>query len=227
MRRVLLPILFNIACAASPGQAQLVEADVLVPREGAKALSASFSMGAGELEIRGGACELARARMRYDAASSVPDVDYTVDEQGFATLTVREEGRRSGRSANWSVCLTDALPLELRVDLGAGDSKVVLDRVQLRSLVVTVGAGDAEVDLRGSILAGTEVTIDGGAGELDLSVPNDVGVRVRADEGVGEIETTGLRKEGDVLVNDAWGKSELSVDVRIDLGVGTIRVSAQ
>jgi hypothetical protein len=236
MRCLLAAILFNSACASS---GELVESDVIVPREGAKALAARFSMGAGELEIRGGDCELAQAKMRYDSASSVPRIDYAIDEQGFATLLVREHGgqsgrqsggqsgRQSGRAARWTVCLTNGLPLELEIDLGAGDSRVELDRVQLRTLDINVGAGNVAVDLRNSILAGSKVAIDGGTGNVHLSVPSTVGVRVAADKGVGGLSADGLHEEGKVLVNDLWGKSDRAVDVQIDVGVGQINVTMQ
>ena len=230
MRWLLTAILFNTACAAgSASQGELVEADVIVPREGAKALTARFSMGAGDLDVRGGECELARARMRYDTASSVPKVDYVVDDRGFGELIVREDGRHKGRSADWDVCLTHDLPLGLTVALGAGDSNITLAGMQVRWLDVEIGAGDVEIDLRGSILVESRVSIEGGAGNLELHVPREIGVRVAADKGVGgiDIEIDGMRKDGDALVNDAWGKAERSVDVEIELGVGQIRVATQ
>jgi hypothetical protein len=226
MRRWLAAILFNSACAGMP-RGELVEADVVVPREGAKALTATFSMQAGDVRIHGGDCELAQAKMRYDSGSSAPRVDYAIDEQGFGTLTVVEQGRRGRRNADWTVCLTRSLPVDLAIELGAGDSDVVLAGVQLRALEVDIGAGDVHVDLRESILAASKVSINGGAGNLHIQMPSEVGVRVEVDKGVGSISAQGLRKDGDVLVNDLWGRSELSVDVHIDLGVGEISVTTQ
>jgi hypothetical protein len=226
MRRLLAAILFNSACASSP-RGELVDADVVVPREGAKALAAKFSMVAGDLRIHGGDCELAQAKMRYDAASSVPEIDFAIDEQGFGTLHVREDGTRARRNAAWTVCLTRALPVELEIDLGAGNSEIALAGVQLRTLDVDIGAGDVDVDLRRSILAATRVSIDGGAGNLHLALPPGVGVRVDADKGIGSISAAGLHEDAEVLVNDQWGHAELSVDVHIDLGAGEISVTSE
>jgi hypothetical protein len=225
MRSLLTAILFSTACASQPSHGELVEADVLVPREGAKALAAKFSMGAGNLRVRGGDCELVQAKMRYDSARSVPKVDYAVDDQGFGTLSVREEEGAHGRDAEWTVCVTRDVPLELSVDLGAGDSNLQLAGVQLRSLALDIGAGNADVDLRGAILAGSTVSIDGGAGNLALVLPTDVGVRVHIDKGVGNVAVQGLERRDNALVNGQWGKSDRSVDVRIDLGAGEIDVS--
>jgi hypothetical protein len=225
MRSLVAAILFNTACASQPSHGELVEADVIVPREGAKALAAKFSMGAGDLRVRGGDCELVQAKMRYDSARSVPKVDYAVDDHGFGTLSVREEEGARGRDAEWTVCVTRDVPLELTVDLGAGDSKLQLAGVQLRSLALDIGAGNADVDLRGAILAGSTVSIDGGAGNLALVLPTDVGVRVHVDKGVGNIAVHGLERRDNALVNAQWGKSDRSVDVRIDLGAGEVDVS--
>lgn len=229
MRMCLAAILFNSACGHALAPADLVEADVLVPREDAKALSASFTMGAGDLDIAGGECELLQAKLRYDAKATTPKVDYTIDDQGFGTLKVREEKRGDGSAADWAVCLTRGLPLELAVDLGAGDSDVALAGVQLRSLVVRIGTGDVEVDISRSILAASEVSIDGGVGDLKLVLPTNVGVRVHVSRGAGTFRfaSVGLRKKGKALVNDQWGKAERSVDVHVSVGVGSVELMAQ
>ena len=215
-------------CAGRQPRGELIEADVIVPRDGAKSLGAALSMDAGTLAVYGGECALMQATMRYDSATSKPQVDYAVDEGGFGTLSVREQGGRPGRSADWTVCLTRELPVALEVDLGAGNSDFKFGGMQLRELDVDVGAGNVHVDLRGAILAKSRVKVDGGAGQMRLTLPNDAGVRVEIDRAVGQLSIgAGLRKEDGMYVNDLWGQSEQSVEVSLDLGAGEISIDVE
>ncbi len=51
-----------------------------------------------------------------------------------------------------------------------------------------------------------------------------IGVRVRAEGGIGKINAEGLDKEGDSYVNDAYGNSEVTVNVEVQGGVGEINL---
>jgi hypothetical protein len=51
-----------------------------------------------------------------------------------------------------------------------------------------------------------------------------VGVRVEAQGGLGEINAKSLQKEGEAYVNDAYGDSEVTLDVDIQGGVGQINL---
>jgi hypothetical protein len=216
------------ACAVRPARGELIEADVVVPREGAKSLGAALSMRAGRVAVHGGECALMEGKLRYDSATSRPTIDYAVDGDGFGKLTVSETNARAGRPADWTVCLTRDLPLSIEIDLGAGDSTLDFAGVQLRELEVNVGAGNVHVDLRRAILARSAVSINGGAGEMRLTLPTDVGIKVEIDRALGELSIAeGLRRHDDAYVNDLWGRSERSVEVHLDLGVGEISVDLE
>jgi len=47
---------------------------------------------------------------------------------------------------------------------------------------------------------------------------------VRAEGGIGKINAEGLDKEGDSYVNDAYGNSEVTVNVEVQGGVGEINL---
>jgi hypothetical protein len=51
-----------------------------------------------------------------------------------------------------------------------------------------------------------------------------VGVRVRAEGGLGKINAEGFRREGEAYVNDAYGDSDVSLDVDVRGGVGSINL---
>lgn len=91
-------------------------------------------------------------------------------------------------------------------------------------LIVNVGAGTATVDLTGKREHDVPIKISAGAGTLKLLLPKDVGVRVKASTGIGSVEANGLAKDGNTYVNDAYGKSPVSLDIHISAGVGTVKL---
>ncbi len=57
-----------------------------------------------------------------------------------------------------------------------------------------------------------------------MLVPSEVGVRGRAEGGLGKIDAEGFQREGEAYVNDAYGDSDVSLDVDVRGGVGTINL---
>jgi hypothetical protein len=78
------------------------------------------------------------------------------------------------------------------------------------------------VDLTGDYARSLDASIEGGVGEATVLLPSEVGARVSADGGLGKINAEGLRMKGDSYVNDAYGDSEVIVEVDIQGGVGQI-----
>ena len=55
-------------------------------------------------------------------------------------------------------------------------------------------------------------------------MPSEVGVRVRAENGLGKIYAEGFQREGEAYVNDAYGDSEVTLNVDVRGGVGSINL---
>lgn len=60
-----------------------------------------------------------------------------------------------------------------------------------------------------------------------MLLPKDVGVKVKAVGGLGEINTSGLTKDGDFYVNDAFGKSDVTLFIDVKGGVGEINLKVE
>jgi hypothetical protein len=116
------------------------------------------------------------------------------------------------------------VPTDLVVKMGAGESNLDLDSLTLTGLDLEVGAGKTTVDLSGDYAQDFDASIEGGVGEATVLVPSKVGVRVRADGGLGKINAEGFQREGDAYVNDAYGDSEVTLNVDVQGGVGTINL---
>ena len=78
------------------------------------------------------------------------------------------------------------------------------------------------VDLTGNYGPDLAANIEGGVGEATVRLPGEVGVRVDAEGGFVEINTDGLHSEGEAYVNDAFGDSDVTLDVHIRGSVGKI-----
>ena len=61
-------------------------------------------------------------------------------------------------------------------------------------------------------------------GKATVRLPSDVGVRASAHGGIGAINVHGLKKDGDDYVNEAYGKSPITVTVHVAGGVGEINL---
>jgi hypothetical protein len=57
-----------------------------------------------------------------------------------------------------------------------------------------------------------------------VRLPRDVGVEVHAKGGIGEVRPGELKKEGDAYVNDAYGKSPVTLRVNVEGGIGEINL---
>ena len=89
---------------------------------------------------------------------------------------------------------------------------------------IDMGAGQINLDLTGERKQNFDVDVQGGVGEAKIRLPHDVGVEIRADGGIGSIDTEGLHKEGGRWVNEAWGKSPVTIHMNVEGGIGEIRL---
>jgi len=108
----------------------------------------------------------------------------------------------------------------MQVSGGAGRSTLNLGSLSLTKLDVAGGAGEVTVDLTGDWQNDLEATIEGGLSKRTVILPANVGVRVRAEVGVGSVDVTGLTKDGEYYVNDAYGQSDVTLNIQVMGGVG-------
>jgi hypothetical protein len=185
-----------------------------------------INMPAGELSVSSGANDLLEADFTYPSPSARPQVEYEVSA-GQGRLTVRQpgsvHGHRNGHNA-WDLHLSNKVPLALKVDQGAGRARLTLAGLSLSRLEVNMGAGETTVDLTGDWKNDLTASIKGGVGRATIRLPSDVGVRATAHGGIGAINVHGLKKNGGVYVNEAYGKSPITIEVQVEGGVGEINL---
>jgi hypothetical protein len=203
-----------------------------VERQGAKFVRAAIEMGAGDLFLSGGSNNLLEASFDYRASSGAPRVDYHVDG-GTGDLTITESSSKThvviGPSSDndWNLRLSNEVPVELKIDMGAGRGTLRLRELNLTRLQLNMGAGRIDVDLTGDRKQDLQGDIEGGVGEANIRLPKDVGVVVNASGGIGTIDAHGLKHNGDEYTNEAYGKSPATIHLKVEGGIGRINLTQE
>lgn len=197
-----------------------------VALEGADRAEVVIHMGAGELALRGADQEpLLLADFEFNRERNRPEVDYGVSG-GKGRLEVRHARRRGvtiGATRNrWDLRLSRAVPVDFDIDLGAGQSDLDLRGFRVGRVEIDMGVGELDLDLRGPRDRSFDVKIDGGVGSAKILLPAEIGVRVRVDGGLGSVDARGLAKRSGAYVNDAYGRSPVTIEVGIDAGIGSV-----
>lgn len=228
---VLVAALLVAGCAPRARVGALQTESQSVELGGAGSVRVEINFGAGDLEVTGGAEKLLEADFAYNVTELKPEVEYT---EGTLVLSQPESkglqldfrGIADFRN-EWDLRLNDLVPMDLRLEMGAGTSDLQLAGLSLTGLDITLGAGGSTIDLRGNWAHDLDVGIHAGAGDITVRLPRDVGVRVQVDAAVGTVESPGLKQDGNNYINAAYGESETTLQVEIDAGVGQINLEIE
>ncbi|HEY7522529.1 MAG TPA: hypothetical protein VH720_02585 [Candidatus Limnocylindrales bacterium] len=131
-----------------------------------------------------------------------------------------------GRGSDWDLGLSGEVPLTLRLDTGASRVRLDLVDLQVRNLELHTGASDTIVRLPRS--AGvTSVRAEAGAASLTLEVPTGVAARIRSRMGLGSTDVDEARfpRAGDGYESADYATATNRVDIDVQGGVGTFRVT--
>jgi len=157
------------------------------------------------------------------------DTGYRIDD-GVAEVEVRSEQRGPsfgvrGDRRVWDLELTRAVPIELTIDTGVGESRLDLREITLAAFDLDAGVGEVYVTL--PALGGYEGDIDAGVGEVTVRIPDDVEARMEVETGLGGVDARGSWiRDGDEYLSDGWedAPAERRVDLQIAGGVGEITI---
>jgi hypothetical protein len=157
------------------------------------------------------------------------EAGYRIDD-GVAEVELRSEQRgpsfdvRGDRRA-WDLELTRAVPIELTIDTGVGESRLDLREVRLEAFDLDAGVGEVHVVLPDS--GGYQGEIDAGVGEVVVRIPDTVEARMDVETGLGGIDARGTWiRSGDDYLSQGWEDAapERRIDLRISGGVGEITI---
>jgi hypothetical protein len=125
----------------------------------------------------------------------------------------------------WDIRLTDAIPMDMHLRTGAGESKVDLSALRVQKLMLETGASSSIITLPSS--AGlTQVEVHAGAASVVLKIPEGVAGHILMKSGlVGtKIDTAGFPFNGDVYETPNYDAAANKVQIRVEAGVGAIEI---
>jgi hypothetical protein len=200
-----------------------------VERQNAKSVNVSLDTSAGEFNISGGSSHLLDADFNYSDSYETPRVQYNVAEGvGHLSISQDDQGTHFGTSHNeWNLRFGNDVPLELKVEMGAGRGHLRLRDVPVTRLDMSMGAGQVDLDLTGDRKSDLVANLEGGVGQVTVRLPSKVGVVVQASGGIGTVNAHGLRHSNDEYTNDAYGKAAATIHLKIEGGVGQITLIAE
>jgi len=196
-----------------------------VELDGTDQVKVEMSMGAGELSVEGGARKLMEGEFTFGPPSMKPLVDYQA-QGSTGHLRIEDPSRRGFTNAKerWDLKLNDTRPLDLHINFGAGESRLVLGSLNLRGIDIQMGVGQLMLDLGGTPSHDYDVNIRGGVGEARIHLPRGVGIIADVKGGLGDVKTGPLiKRDGRYVSQNAEAAGTV---VRFDIrgGVGSIHL---
>lgn len=219
----------NAPPAASVGEDRRERVVVEKARaEGAERITAEIQFAAGELHVTGGATELMEADFTYNLPALKPQVRF--EESGFRRRLSISHGNPPPALGNvrnqWEIRLGGGVPLDLTIRCGAGENRLDLREVPLRSLEMNLGVGEVKADLRLKLDHDVEAKIHGGIGRAEVLVPAE-GVEASAQGGIGQIQVIGLEKRDGRWTSEKPGRTAGRLKLEVRGGIGEIVIRAE
>jgi len=244
-------MLLLAGCVNTARVGELQNDKVRLPLGSAAQVDIEITMGAGMLNVAGGAgADLLDASLWYNVADWKPIIAYD-ESGGRGRLELRQPevvnaNWGSNTRYEWNLLFNDDAPANLHARLGAGQSGFALWMMNLDRLTIEAGAGETVVAVPGGRVRDLDIamgvgklTLDvsgvwdhdlngrirGGVGELIVKLPVDTNVAVRVDGGLGDVFASGLTRSGDTYSRRAASDHTVTLDV--SGGVGSIRLELQ
>ena len=195
---------------------EMVAMDQTRPVAGESSLAANVRFDVGALEISAeNAPNLYSMNLEYDKAAYNPDINYSAGRLAIRLESAHKLGIRGQRQNNrLRLNLTDAIPLNLDVNTGVGETRLALSRLRITRLNLEAGVGSTRLsayDPNPAIC--DEIRLRNGVGSMDAV-------------GLGNLNFRRLEFEGGVggAKLDFSGAWQRDAEIRLQVGVGGVSV---
>jgi len=191
--------------------------------------------------------ENARLRIRYGAGrvivagKALPGKLLDGTFEGGVEDDVRREGKTlnvelnavsgdnwmwwSGGRREWSMGLSNALPVALDIEMGAAETHLDFSDVKVTDLRLKTGASSTSLSMP-AIAGMTTAKLEGGAASMDIRIPAEVGARIRWEGGMATIhvDTNRFPKSGDTYESKGYAEARNKLDMKISMGMGSVDI---
>jgi hypothetical protein len=192
----------------------------------------TLRLGAGTIQVGtlADSSNLVEGRIEYAEQSKRVEEHLTVRSgQAEYDLSSPQENFRwtSGAKTNetWHLQFTPRVPLEMRIDLGAGSVQADLSGLKITRLNLNMGVGNTELTLPAAEGTAT-ISVKLPVGEVTVVIPPWVGVKMRANKLLTTVNVGGGRftHSVDEWVSDNYATSPSKIDLHIDNVMGSINL---
>ena len=224
-----------IITGATRGRADLPREQASIPLDGATEAAVKIRHGAGRLAVGAGA---GPGDLLSGTFGGGLDARTTREGTRLRTeLQVKE--RRVGDLAgsvlhgkfdtlDWDLVFSPKVTLDLELETGASESRIVLTDLKARDVRLRTGASSTTIDLPAA--AGlTRLWVDSGAAAVKVRVPGGVAARIRLRAALAGTRVDAVRfprrSEEPVYESADFGTAANRVEIDVDTGVGSIEIS--
>jgi hypothetical protein len=145
------------------------------------------------------------------------------------SLTLRTTGANfyylpAGSSQwSWDLGLTPQIPINLTVNLGAGNTDLDLTGLQISSLNVDMGVGNASMILPAS--GNYNARINGAIGQLVIEIPQGLGVKVKSDAAIASVNLPAdFQEQNGFSTSPGYASAGSRVDLNLGMAIGNVTV---
>lgn len=217
----------SVSCTRQPPGPMIYDS-ASIDRGNIESAKVNLNMDGGELRVDSNTDKLLTAQFGFNVAAWKPEVQYS-NSGGKGDLTITQPLKvkpsfGANQKNEWTLHLSPNVPMDVNAKIRAGDTHMNLGSLMLRGVNVDMFAGAIDLDLRGSPKMSYEAKLSGGVGDITVHLPTDAGVDATASGDVGEVNVSGLHRNGDHYVNDALGKSKVTIRVDVHGGAGSVNL---
>lgn len=128
-------------------------------------------------------------------------------------------------SIEWSLKLTESIPLSIEFNTGAGHNELDLEKLLVNEVVLKTGASSTRLNLPRHPGDG-RVKVEAGVASVDITVPEGVAARVRGRGGLATIsvDSTTFPRRGEFYESPDFETAQDRFTIEVNTGVGTISV---
>ncbi|HEX7973993.1 MAG TPA: DUF5668 domain-containing protein [Anaerolineales bacterium] len=149
---------------------------------------------------------------------------YTV-QNGTGALTLSESGNNAfipnDADYTWDLGLNPQTPLDLQVNMGAGNLDLDLTGLKITALKVNLGIGEIKIVLptTGSFSA----EIKGAIGSLVVTLPQGLAAQIKSDSGLTTVQAPpGFSKDGNTYTSPDYAGAANRVDLTVGQAIGSV-----
>ena len=127
----------------------------------------------------------------------------------------------SSLGPTWDLGLSPQVPIDLKVDVGAGEANLDLTDLTLSNLQVNMGVGETTLTLPAQ--GQFQAVVDGAIGQTTLVIPQSLAVRITLDTGLaGSQLPAGYQKQNNIYTSPNFESAANQVEIKVDQAIGNL-----